>query len=212
VLASEGTVVVPWNERIRYNARKEGYHGGVSLAEMVVPIVVLVPSDHLIPDGWEKYSQAMHEPVWWTPFSDPAPDSESRKVPGPRAAKPRAEEPLFDVPAQDSASGRERTGGIGARVVASELFAAQRDLLNRTSVDDRGLTALIDALAASGGKLPIAVAAQRAGQLPARMHGYVSTVVRLLNVDGYQVLAVTDGGRTVALDVPLLREQFLGGG
>ncbi len=34
------------------------------------------------------------------------------------------------------------------------------------------------------------------------MHGYVSTVAKLLNVDGYQVLAVTDGGRTVALDLP----------
>ncbi|WP_433151969.1 BREX-2 system phosphatase PglZ [Actinomadura nitritigenes] len=212
VLTPEGTVVVPWNERIRYNARKEGYHGGVSLAEMVVPIVVLVPSDHLIPDGWEKYSPAVHEPVWWTPFSAPAPDSASRKVAASRTVKPRAEEPLFDVPAQGTASGGERAGDLGARVVASELFAAQRDLLNRTSLDDRGLIALIDALAASGGKLPIAVAAQRAGQLPARMHGYVSTVVRLLNVDGYQVLAVTDGGRTVALDVPLLREQFLGGG
>lgn len=201
VLSAGGTVVVPWNERVRYNARKEGYHGGASLAEMVVPIVVLVPSPHLVPDGWETYSQAMHEPVWWTPLP---PDRPAAPVSKP--VSQRAEQPLFDVPSTGGG-----TDGVGARVVASELFAAQRELA-RTPVDAAGLTALIDALAASGGKLPIAVAAQRAGQLPARMHGYVATVVRLLNVDGYQVLAVTDGGRTVALDVPLLREQFLGGG
>jgi hypothetical protein len=206
VLAPGGTVVVPWNTRIRYNSRKGGYHGGVSLAEMAVPIVVLVPSERLVPDGWETYTPAMHEPVWWTAFTAP------RQAAAPKPVKKRAEEPLFDVPASGGLPEADRADGIGARVVASELFAAQREQHPRPPVEDAGVTALLDALAGAGGRLPLAVAAQRAGQLPARMHGYVSTVIRILNVDGYQVLAVTDGGRTVALDLPLLREQFLGGG
>ncbi|TYK43420.1 BREX-2 system phosphatase PglZ [Actinomadura decatromicini] len=209
VLAPGGAVVVPWNERVRYNSRKGGYHGGVSLAEMVVPVAVLVPSERLIPEGWEIYGPAMHEPVWWTRFTT-TPDREAGTAGA--AARERAEEPLFEMPSSDGLPGRGKAEGIGTRVVASGLFRAQREQFARVPVDDRGLIALIDALAAAGGKLPLPVAAQRAGQLPARMHGYVSTVAKLLNVDGYQVLAVTDGGRTVALDVPLLREQFLGGG
>ncbi|TDD66411.1 BREX-2 system phosphatase PglZ [Actinomadura rubrisoli] len=211
VLTAGDAVVVPWNERIRYNARKEGYHGGVSLAEMVIPIVVLVPSEQLVPEGWETYNPAMHEPVWWTPFT-PKPPAPAEAVTRRAPAKEPAGQALFEVTEMDGRSpADDRTDGIGARVVESGLFAAQREFV-RTPVDDRGLAALIDALAESGGKLPLSVAAQRAGQLPARMHGYVSTVVRLLNVDGYQVLSITDTGRTVALDLPLLREQFLGGG
>ncbi|SPT57627.1 BREX system ATP-binding protein BrxD [Actinomadura madurae] len=93
MLAPGGAVVVPWDTRIRYTARKGGYHGGVSLAEMVVPIVVLLPSERFVPDGWETYTLAMHEPVWWTPFTAP------RQTEAPKPARKRAEEPLFDVPA-----------------------------------------------------------------------------------------------------------------
>ncbi|MEV5828482.1 BREX-2 system phosphatase PglZ [Spirillospora sp. NPDC052242] len=202
VLTGDGTVVVPWNERIRYNSRKDGYHGGVSLAEMVVPVVVLVPSGRLRPDGWEDYTPAMHEPVWWNRVAqiERVDDRTGKKA----APDVRAEEALFDLV--------EPADGIGARVVASGLFAAQREFVPSARVDDAGIIALLDALAEAGGKLPLQAAAQRAGQMPARMHGYVSTVMKLLNVDGYQVLAVTDRGATVALNVPLLREQFLGGG
>jgi hypothetical protein len=205
VLTDGAATVVPWNERIRYNSRKDGYPGGVSLTEMVVPVVVLVPSKQLIPDGWEEYAPAMHEPVWWNRgvVRERTTDRPGKKAPKASAPKVRPEETLFDVP--------EPSGGIGARVVASELFAAQSESA-RTRVDEAGIVALLDALAEAGGKLPVPMAAERAGQLPARMHGYVATVTKLLNVDGYQVLAVTDGGRTVALDLPLLREQFLGGG
>jgi hypothetical protein len=42
------------------------------------------------------------------------------------------------------------------------------------------------------------------------MAGYLTQVGRLLNVDGYPVIGETDGGRTVELNVALLKEQFLG--
>ena len=42
------------------------------------------------------------------------------------------------------------------------------------------------------------------------MSGYLAHVARLLNVDGYPVLRIRDDHQTVELNIPLLREQFLG--
>ena len=36
-----GRVIVPWSERTRYGMRKNGYHGGATLQEMIVPIAVV---------------------------------------------------------------------------------------------------------------------------------------------------------------------------
>lgn len=72
--------------------------------------------------------------------------------------------------------------------------------------------ALIDGLAAGGGKLPVSAVARLVGQPPFRMAGYLAQVGRLLNVDAYAVIGEADGGRTVELNVKLLKEQFLGAG
>ena len=35
--ANGGRVIVPWSERTRYGMRKNGYRGGATLQEMIVP-------------------------------------------------------------------------------------------------------------------------------------------------------------------------------
>jgi hypothetical protein len=87
-------------------------------------------------------------------------------------------------------------------------MAVQRQFLRRAP-DDASIAVLIDGLAQSGGRLTITEAASIAGESPVRMSGYLAQVTRLLNVDGYPVLQTADGGRTVELNVPLLRQQFL---
>ena len=71
------------------------------------------------------------------------------------------------------------------------------------------MASLIDRLAEAGGKIPVTVAAEAVGEPPFRMSGYLAQVARLLNVDGYAVIGVTDQGRTVELNIELLRQQFL---
>ena len=45
-------IVLPWSETVRYGSKRNGYHGGVSLQEAVVPVGVYVgPGETL--DGWE---------------------------------------------------------------------------------------------------------------------------------------------------------------
>ncbi|MFI7058835.1 BREX-2 system phosphatase PglZ [Streptosporangium canum] len=200
-------VTVPWDERIRYTPRKAGYHGGVSPAEMVIPILSFVPTTELVPKGWTEYSTPVHAPAWWdTPVTGAPPATSSVK--SSTKKKPRKQQPtlgdfLFeeaDVPAAAT---------LGASIATSALLAAQRTFVRRAP-DNEEIAKLIDGLVTAGGKLPVTAAAVLVGQPVFRMSGYVAQVAKLLNVDGYIVIAETDGGRTIELNIALLREQFLG--
>ena len=89
----------------------------------------------------------------------------------------------------------------------SEMFGALHALTPRKVpiAKIRGaLTALVDA----NGVLPTVIVAERAGEQPARATGFVTTLQRIFNVDNFPVLSLTDNGRTVRLDLTLLRQQF----
>jgi hypothetical protein len=218
-------VVAAVAENIHYTPRRAGYHGGASLAEVVIPVLTLLPSDALLPPGWYTYDAAGHAPAWWdapatreAPAAEPAKDASKpptrRKRPATAA---RDEAVLFDVTevvteSSNAAGSRysEQSGSttLGARVVASPRLAAQRQIVRRAP-SDISIAALLDALSNAGGRLTLTEAATATGEAPVRMSGYLAQVARLLNVDGYAVLRTTDEGRTVDLNTPLLRQQFL---
>jgi hypothetical protein len=66
VLIGDGRLVVPYREDIRYTDRKEGYHGGFSAAEMVIPVLAFIPVLDQAPKGWSPLTPARSEPVWWS--------------------------------------------------------------------------------------------------------------------------------------------------
>lgn len=227
-----GEVIAAVDETIHYTQRKAGYHGGASPAEVVIPAITLLPSASLLPPGWYAYDAVGHAPYWWDPPAstpppaaaqtpDGAPEDGTRQVSPISRRKRQVAVPdadtLFDVgevgaapstlpaPATSSAA----SASLGARVTASGRMASQRQFLRRAP-DDASVAALIDALARAGGRLSIAEAASAAVESPVRMSGYLAQVTRLLNVDGYRVLGTIDEGRTVELNMRLLRQQFLG--
>jgi hypothetical protein len=53
VLVAGHRLIAPWSERVRYGIKKNGYHGGLSPQEMIVPIAVLSSTDDL-PKGWSE--------------------------------------------------------------------------------------------------------------------------------------------------------------
>lgn len=280
-------IVALWDRDLRYVSRRAGYHGGVSLAEVTVPVIALLPFGAAPPPGWAALGP--QEPPWWAMVTRAEPtdqlgDSGSgvsdgktsgpagnasglggktsgpagkAAGPGGKAAGPGAEAPkrarrsrpapvdpaaicLFDLPpvapvptgppAGPSSAGPAGPLPAGCRsgpapasatvppaaspasalideLIATELFTAQHTMTARKvplSKVRGALTALIEA----NGVLPAAVAAQRAGELPHRAIGFVTTLQRILNVDNYLVLSLTDAGRTVRLDQALLRQQF----
>jgi hypothetical protein len=224
VITDGAEVVAAVDEDIHYTPRKAGYHGGASPAEVVVPVIVLLPSASLLPAGWADYDAAGHAPSWWDPpvskaqpLSVPPVQSSASRRKRPPAAVAEDASALFGVgelaeasqaglPVPDESSA---PASLGTRIVASSRMADQRQLARRAP-DNVRVAALIDGLVQAGGKVTLAEAAQMAGEPAVRMSGYLAQVTRLLNVDGYRVIRTTDGGRTVELNAQLLRQQFLG--
>ena len=211
-----GSVVAAVDEAIHYTPRKAGYHGGASLAEVVIPVITLLPSPSLLPDGWYEYSLLTHEPSWWNSGTARAPQP---AVPGPEPAKPKQSSARAkrSVAAPDDSSAlfaaadvdpaRPAATSLGAQAVVSSRMATQRPTVRRAPGDD-SIAALIDALVSAGGRLTIPEAATAVGEPVHRMPGYLALVTRLLNVDGYGVLQLKDGGKAVELNEHLLRQQF----
>ncbi|MGK5446046.1 BREX-2 system phosphatase PglZ [Streptomyces radiopugnans] len=230
VLEGGGTITAPWREDIRYSGRRAGYHGGASLAEVTVPLLVLVPSAGLTPREWTVLPREQAAPPWWRePSAAPAGGAAEREgaarkpgTPKKKAARPpRQAEGLFtdtDVvtpgkPGAGSPAAPPAPATLGARVVASAVYEAQKEYV-RKAPEARVVAAVVDALHAAGGTMSpaaLAAAVSATGRVRRNIEGFVATVQRLLNVEGYPVLGFVDAGHAVKLDVPLLRGQFLPG-
>jgi hypothetical protein len=75
-------------------------------------------------------------------------------------------------------------------------------------VEDERVRRCLLALDAHGGKLTRAALARAVGVPPLRLAGLLTALRRLLNVDGYPVLAVDEASETIELNRSLLETQF----
>lgn len=212
VLAPGGAAVLAVSDGIRYAAKKPGYHGGASLAELSIPILVLKPRGAADPDGWVEAPP--QEPTWW---NEPTRSVSEPVAPVPvRPAQPKAPKnvdasapTLFDAePAEAAASAAPVAVGLAVALVASETYVARRGLAGRHPVDESIVVAVIGALDAGAGRAHRDTLAAAAGVAATAFAGLLSALRRVLNVEGYPVVELDADGVTVVLDVPLLREQF----
>jgi hypothetical protein len=191
--------------------------GHASAVEVVIPVIVLLPSESLLPADWFAYDRNGHAPAWWSAAQPARTEAPWQPRPSPRPAPSRRKRqptPASDDDAVlfsigDAAATAAPTMSVGAQVVASPRMASQRQLLRRPP-SDTSITALIDALIEAGNRLTLPEAATAVGEPPVRMSGYLAQVTRLLNVDGYPVVRQADGGRTITLTPKYLHQQFLG--
>ena len=73
-------IIVPWSETVRYGQRKNGYHGGLTLQEAVVPVGVYTgPGDTVA----NSEPMPPSYPPWWSAenqSSRPVPPSKSKQI------------------------------------------------------------------------------------------------------------------------------------
>jgi hypothetical protein len=202
----DGEVILPWREGLRYTTIGAGYHGGVSAAEVAVPLTVHVAAavDELA--GWVP--AAPPEPPWWhSPLAPKRPTVVG--IGEPSVGRPGPAPTLFDEPVPvDGAEPRDPVTAFVDDLLASEVYATQRARGGRAAPDDLRVRAVVEALLRNDGRLHMTTLAA-AAQIPAsRMTTVIAAIRRLLAVDGYEALASDPDGVTLILDVPLLREQF----
>jgi hypothetical protein len=209
VLAPGGLarVILPWSEGVRYAGKKNGYHGGATPQEVLVPLVVLLPAAHEVP-GWTLGPPVL--PEWWeeAPSAGPAaapavrtepapvPSGKRRKAPGPQGDLFL---PLAIPPADDH---------WVEQLLASAVYAEQKRLAARIAPADEDLRRFLLALDSRGGKLGKTALAQRLGMPMVRIGGFLSAVRRVLNVDRAAVVSIDEAAGEVELNRGLLDLQF----
>ena len=213
VLLAEGhRLIAPWSERVRYGAHKNGYHGGLTPQEMLIPIAVLASAELRVP-GWAETPDPT--PDWWEETPAPTPAAAVPAVKPPPRRKPEtlweiAEQepaPAPEIPPAKEAATPARPDWVAA-LLASPLFAEQKRLGGRTVPPDEVFAGLLTALDAAGGKMTAAALARRLQTPLFRLRGLLAVVQRVLNVEGYAVLGRDEASDTVGLDRDLLLRQF----
>lgn len=204
VFADGDGVVALWSERKRYGQKRNGYHGGVSPAEVVAPLAVLVPKEKADQAGLGGWSEMpADDPAWW--------DSSFVDIEQEPAAEPFAATvtagfaPEVFPPVRE---GRRSEARWIARLFESEKFAAQRVLVGRALRDEEQVRIFLESMEREGGTALYRALARRQGIPEFRVPGLISTMSRLLNVDGYAVVDHDPGSRTVHLRKDLLVKQF----
>jgi hypothetical protein len=196
VLADGQHFIAPVTESLRYTPnRRQGYHGGLTPQECLAPISVIAPSVAEI-EGW--HVQAAAPPDWWFDGLEAVVVPESR--PGPRKGRPKVRPalPLFEESA--------KTVDWVATLLASEVFVQQMEVFGGRLKKDQVEQALRVLIERNGVQMKPAFA-QRLAVPPIRIDGFLASLQRILNVDGYPVLT-SDASQTIRLNLLLLREQF----
>ena len=214
VVTEDRCLLAPWSERVRFGMKKNGYHGGATLQEVVLPFgVFALPETAAQVAGWREAAQ--EAPGWWQWRAETGPASESgpavpdadRQTSAPVRRTPRPGE-TGDLFAQVGIEEPRPAETWIDRLMETDLFAAQRKQAARTALPEARIRAVLAALDARGGRLTGPALAERLGVPQFRLGGIVSALRRILNVEGYDVLSVDDASETIQLNRELLDTQF----
>ncbi|WP_083184909.1 BREX-2 system phosphatase PglZ [Mycobacterium malmoense] len=208
VVAPGGEAVLLWRGDAHYGPRHAGYHGGASLAELTIPVLVFQAATVTTgAAGWEQ--AAPQAPLWW---NDPISRGSSTEAPPKPVQQKTKTEPsrqgdgLFEL--DDLPTRPASPAGLVEAVLSSATYAEQKRMAGRRALDDRTAEAVLRALVERGGRAHQDTVAAAAGISIADLGQVFAAVRRLLNVDGYGVIELDTDGVTLRLDEQLLREQF----
>ncbi|MBZ2195402.1 BREX-2 system phosphatase PglZ [Occultella gossypii] len=217
VLAAGGEAVLAVTVGLRYGAKAAGYHGGGSLAEITVPIIVLDRSNRPQIGGWKIAPS--QTPSWW---NEPAVKHRYESVVEERTDKTRRRRPREEAPGQGSfdlilaqplpVDGTAALSSVVDQLLDSDVYARQRKRAGRGALGDDVVRTLLTTLADRGGRAHRETLAGLVGSSLPAVESTLAALRRLLNVEGYAVLSDDADGVTVVLDEALLRDQFELGG
>ncbi|MCC5841551.1 MAG: BREX-2 system phosphatase PglZ [Opitutales bacterium] len=199
-------IVLAWSGDLRYGAKKRGYHGGSNPQEVVVPLAILSNAHTPPAGGWKEIPH--YEPSWWR-----LSEAEMTATAGAPVAE-KATEPVdeavrgLDLFEHFAAKESQTEVPWIEKLLATEIYQEQRKLAARSGTLDEVVVRLLETMEARGGTVMKAPLAQALGIPLFRVDGLVQNVCRILNVDGYEVLAYDRSTESITLNLHLLKTQF----
>jgi len=227
VLTPGGLAVLAWDEGLRYASKQAGYHGGASLAEITIPLIVLARGTGTTVARWA--SGRPQAPTWWNdavvvrpePVAGGRRDRRTAKIAGAlvdlvaplRGAPTRRREPDvgqgtlgFDAP--EAVAATRRPPRVVEALLTSAAYAEQRSRAGRRALAEPTVVAVLTALVERGGRAHRDTVAVAAGVATSAFEPTLAALKRLLNIEGYAVVSLDPDGVMLVLDDALLREQF----
>ena len=207
-------IIAPWTEKLRYGVKKNGYHGGLTPQEMVVPMAILTASD-AIPDGWCE--RASYLPAWWESTKAILEEEKPKEKPLPASKKKKPSKgqmPLFgsESISADKLDGDQPEKDAAATwieaLLASDIYKTQKSHTSRGLPKDEVIHRFVSILEQHGGKITFTALSRELNVPEFRLRGLLASVQRVLNVEGYAILSRDDPSQTVALNKDLLKRQF----
>ncbi|MGP5071077.1 BREX-2 system phosphatase PglZ [Arthrobacter rhombi] len=202
-----------------YGPRAAGYHGGASLAEITVPVVVLQAAT--IQAGATGWSVApLQQPIWWnerTSISERRPAQQNKRRKDTPVANLRSDpsaqdsDRLFEL--EEVVQGEDGSGGVASadlvgRLLGSPIYVEQKVMAKKASEGaDELVSVALRVLLTHNGRAHQNTVAVAVGVQSGAMPQILAKIRRLLNVDGYPVIEA-DADGTIRLDTSLLVEQF----
>lgn len=220
VVTPDQTAILPWSEKLRYTKSKNmGYHGGGSPQEVIIPLGVYKSAeDSSVLLEWTEFPR--YFPEWWlldVPESvglyattDPS------RVTGNKATRQKAavQEVMGDLfgepalqPQQKTVSSTGQADWV-QRLFDSPVYQQMQARAGRTAIQEQELRALLELLDRSNGQVMEAVVIRELAKPQIRLRGFLAGAQKLLNVEGYPILAVDRDSQTIRLNLADLKTQF----
>lgn len=203
LLPDSNSLIAPWSERLRYSIKKNGYHGGLTPQEMVIPIAVLCSST-TYPTGWGE--APIDTPVWWEESTD------CIEIPSlVLSLQPDTSldfGPLFNSARPEAAHSPQQTSQWIITLLTSPIYKARKKVAGRTVPGDDVLAKVLLAMESYGGKMTLNVLSRIIGYPIARIRSLLTVIQRILNIDGYTVITIDKASDTVEINRDLLCQQF----
>lgn len=207
-----GEAILLWRDDARYGPARSGYHGGASLAELTIPVLVFQRSlAQKGASGWEAAPPQV--PAWWNDPVITVP-VESGPMTKKTRTKPKVDTSaplLFEIDTDLGAPAEaiSASSHLVMKVLDSPVYADQLRLAGRAAESAQSLLeTVLRTLIERGGRAHQDTVASAAG-LPSTAIGQSLAVAkRVLNVEGYDILGYDSDGETLRLDIDLLRDQF----
>jgi hypothetical protein len=205
-------VAATWDARVSHSHPAYGEHGGLSLAEVVAPAILVAPEwlAQLRPDeDTAIQTRPFPIPRWWD--LDVAPPRRASPDKPPKKKKDTSQQSLLPLPGIAPAPEPEAVEPLieAALVIAlrkSKVFKANVE--GRPDKDVEQALGCLGVLAEAGGTLGDQEFARRCQTRPHRVAGLVARMGTILNLDGYAMVEHDRGGRQVRLHKERLAAQY----